>query len=76
MSTGRSAGGGKHEVVLGAADRVGENRPGLVDASHALGFLDGALVQIGVVALRQPPMGACHLERRRIARHAQDGVWI
>ena len=63
-------------IVLGTADRVREHRPGFIDVPHPLGRLHGSLVKVGMMALREMPMRASHLEGGRIAGHAEDGVRI
>ena len=67
---------GRRMEAVGPTDRVRQHPPRLVDVAHPLGGVGGALVEVGVVPLRQPPMRAGDLERRRVARHAQDRVRI
>ncbi len=79
MPAERRPGGRVRVVVVGAGHRVRQDRPCLVDPSHSIGGLDGAIgraVQIRVMALREVPMRTCHLEWRRGPWDAQDGVRI
>jgi hypothetical protein len=63
-------------VVIGATSGIPEDRPGLVDAPHPLGGLRGTLMKVGVVALCEPSMRARNLQRRDVARDAEDGIGI
>ena len=65
-------------IELAPAPGVREDRPGIVDQAHLLrGRRDGiGALEVGVVALRELPVSARHLQWRRVARHAQDRVWI
>jgi hypothetical protein len=76
---GLRSGGWVGSVELPAADRVREDLPRLVDASHLIGRVGhrrGVGMQVRVVALGQPPMRAGDLERRRVAADPEDGVRI
>lgn len=76
MGSARTPGQGMRTIVIGAPHRIGEQRPGLVDMAHPLGGVVGALVEVGVMALREAAMRASHLEGRGIATDAEDRVWI
>jgi hypothetical protein len=67
----RSAAG----VVVRAAGWVGEDAPRLVDAAHPFRGV-GPAVQIGVVALREPAMGARRLGAAGAGRNPERGVRV
>lgn len=76
MAGGRRPGSREVAIVIGASNWIGEDRPRLVDVAHSFRRLNGALVEIGMMALRQAPMRTGHLERGRVASDAEDRVWI
>ncbi len=76
MAADRGAGGGEGTVVLAASNGVREDRPRLVDAAHSVRCLVRALVQVRVMALREAPMRARHLERCGVSRDAERGIGI
>jgi hypothetical protein len=63
-------------IVIGATDGIREDPPRLVDAPHAVSGISRALVQVGVMALRKATVGTRHLERRCLARDAEDRVRV
>jgi len=76
MAADSGAGGRKGMVVVAAPSRVRKDRPRLIDASHSVGCLVRALVEVRVMPLRQPAMRTRHLERGGVAGDAERGVGI
>ncbi len=67
--------GGVIQVVRGAPGGVREEVPRLVDGSHPVRHVLAGM-EVRVVALGEPPVRAIHLERARLAGHAEHGVGI
>jgi hypothetical protein len=66
-------------IVIRSGRRVRQERPRLVDAPHALGRVLATILvglEIRVMPFREPPMGTSHLQRGRVARHAEGRVRI
>ena len=77
MAGSGGAGAGMVAVVIGAANRVREDLPRLVDAAHPLVGVDRLLgMEIRVMPLREMPMRTRHLRRRGTALDAKDRVRI
>ena len=64
MAARGGSGRGVVSIVRGAGEGIRKQGPRLVDAAHALHGLHGPVMQVGVMALREPAMRACDLQRR------------